>query len=320
MWRVQLSLCSPHLPVAPSTRHPTFSVSAYAPALPLSPLPASVIKPPLPPRPGAPTHASCLPNLFSFFGKGAAPPLPAAAAAAASPAVAEPETVVDVSAFVLDRRVVLKNAGKALTKALRAEAKDMLAATSVLSDAADRAQGFLPRHAPLFRAPRGAGAASLMRPAHKPNAAADDAEALAVAFPDFYAAVEDELHASASPTLLLCWPKQDAGHGRREGAGAARAPAGAQRGPDPRHPGVGQVDRLLASLRQVWIGIWGLGPCLSELLHRLILPPTADDLSHNEALSSWIALPNTTDITLAHLGMKVGPSGREVDSFVMACG
>ena len=49
-------------------------------------------------------------------------------------------------------------------------------------------------------------------------------------------------------------------------------------------------------------------------------PETADDASHDEALSSRIAALNATDITLAHLGVEVDRYTIEVDAVVAACG
>jgi hypothetical protein len=49
-------------------------------------------------------------------------------------------------------------------------------------------------------------------------------------------------------------------------------------------------------------------------------PTTADDSSHDQALSSRVALLHSTDLSLAHLGIEVGRAGIEVDSVVTACG
>ncbi|KAI0761822.1 hypothetical protein BD413DRAFT_646397 [Trametes elegans] len=53
---------------------------------------------------------------------------------------------------------------------------------------------------------------------------------------------------------------------------------------------------------------------------RLFLPPSADDVSHDEALSSRIAAVNLLDLGLGHLGVEVGRASREVDALIKACG
>ncbi|KAI0917915.1 hypothetical protein AcV5_002728 [Taiwanofungus camphoratus] len=53
---------------------------------------------------------------------------------------------------------------------------------------------------------------------------------------------------------------------------------------------------------------------------RLFLPPSADDASHDEALSSRIAAVNLLDLGLAHLGVDVGDGGSEVEAVVNSCG
>ncbi|OBZ66399.1 hypothetical protein A0H81_13569 [Grifola frondosa] len=52
----------------------------------------------------------------------------------------------------------------------------------------------------------------------------------------------------------------------------------------------------------------------------LFLPPSSDDASHDEALSSRIAAVNLLDLGLGHLGVDVGASGEEVNALITACG
>lgn len=176
---------------------------SYATALPLPPKPLSAAKPPLPARPsirGSPLQTpSRLPNPFSFFSKQntASPP---AATALAPPA--EPEHVIDVAAFTVDRRIVFKDVSKGLIKALRAEEKELLA--SVPTWVSERAQGFMAGLHPLLKAPRGSPQSQgshLMNPAYVVNPLDDAAEDISRDFQDFYAALEDDLHTGGSPVV-----------------------------------------------------------------------------------------------------------------------
>lgn len=53
---------------------------------------------------------------------------------------------------------------------------------------------------------------------------------------------------------------------------------------------------------------------------RLFLLSNTDDAEHDEALSSRIAAVNLLDLGLAHLGVDVGESGKEVEAVVRECG
>jgi hypothetical protein len=63
-----------------------------------------------------------------------------------------------------------------------------------------------------------------------------------------------------------------------------------------------------------WFMSWAETSC------SLFSPTSADDASHDQALSSRVAALNATDLGLAHLGVEVGPVSSEVDSVVNACG
>lgn len=193
----------PILPAATSTPYPVFTVPAYAVALPLPPKPLSAGKPPLPPRPGVRSSPlqtpSRLPNPFSFFSKQAAANPPTAASLA--PPV-EPENAIDVAAFTIDRRIVFKNVGKALTKALRAETKDQLA--GVPPWVTERVQAFMACLYPVLKAPRGSPQSQgshLMSPAYVVNPLEDAVENVARDFQDFYATLEEDLRAGGSPVV-----------------------------------------------------------------------------------------------------------------------
>lgn len=56
-------------------------------------------------------------------------------------------------------------------------------------------------------------------------------------------------------------------------------------------------------------------------MHRLFLPSTSDDASHNEALSSRIAALNMLDLGLEHLDIDIGDANHaEVNAVVRTCG
>lgn len=193
----------PILPATTTTAYPSFTVPAYAASLPLPPKPLSATKPPLPPRPsirGSPLQTpSRLPNPFSFFSKQSTASPPAVASLAIP---AEPEHIIEVAAFTVDRRIVFKDVGKALVKALRTEAKEQLA--SVPPWVSERTQSFMAGLHPLLKAPRGSPQSQnshLMSPAYVVNPLEDAAEDLARDFQDFYSALEDELHAGGSPVV-----------------------------------------------------------------------------------------------------------------------
>jgi hypothetical protein len=105
-----------------------------------------------------------------------------------------------VPAFTLDRRIVRKDVGKAISKALKAETKDLLAAANVPAWAIERAQSFSYGLYPLLRAPRsangGQGSAGYIV-----NSAQDTAEELARMTQDFFAVLEEDLRAGGSPTI-----------------------------------------------------------------------------------------------------------------------
>ena len=48
--------------------------------------------------------------------------------------------------------------------------------------------------------------------------------------------------------------------------------------------------------------------------------PSSDDVSHDEAVSSRIAILNMLDLGLEHLGVDVGTVGNEVTIILKDCG
>lgn len=58
-----------------------------------------------------------------------------------------------------------------------------------------------------------------------------------------------------------------------------------------------------------------------DVNYRLFSPPTSDDSSHDQALTSRVAALNMLDLTLEHLGIEVpANAGSQLDSVVKACG
>jgi hypothetical protein len=216
----------PLMPASPSVAYPTFTVSKYAPTLPLQP---RHTKPPLPPRPGAkgataPTAHSRLPNPFSFFGKAATTASTASASTSVAEALGELEPAIDVPAFIVDRRVTLKDVGRQLHKALRTEAKDAMAGAGVPSSVMDRTLTFLNAWAPVVKGPKkpGDGAGGLMSSNFVLNAPVDDASAAEQALQDLYAALEEDLRATGSPVSATLRRRTHEGDEEKERERVAR--------------------------------------------------------------------------------------------------
>lgn len=72
--------------------------------------------------------------------------------------------------------------------------------------------------------------------------------------------------------------------------------------------------------RQV-LDVPGYCSAYTGAMHRLFLPWTSDDASHNEALSSRIAALNMLDLGLEHLDIDIGDANHaEVDAVIRTCG
>ncbi|KAJ7121022.1 hypothetical protein C8R44DRAFT_853344 [Mycena epipterygia] len=294
----------PHLSTA--TPYPMFGVPSYTASLPLPPR----TPPPLPPRPslsrGSHVNSSTqslpsrLPNPFaSLFGSNsskhsqqtiqtqqASPP------ASIHESVA-PDQPLDVAAFTLARRIVRKDAARAIDRALRAELHTQCGAPPWV---AERVDAFVAPWYPFMRTKRGTagekGAGSSNYVVGDPLAGMLPEE-IGEMVQGFYAKMEDDLRS---------------GGGRRKASEAS-------------HDGEDEKEK---EEKEAWV-LEVLG-CVERAIcvlffDRLFSPPSSDDSSHDQALSSRVAALNMLDLNLEHLGVDVPPEAAEgLDRVVRACG
>ncbi|KAJ6591269.1 hypothetical protein DFH09DRAFT_1139158 [Mycena vulgaris] len=295
----------PHLPTA--TPYPMFGVPSYTASLPLPPR----TPPPLPPRPSLSrgSHISSstqslpsrLPNPFaSLFGSnnGKHSQQQITQTQQASPPASIHESVasdhpLDVAAFTLARRIVRKDVARAIDRALRGELHTHCGAPPWV---AERVDAFVAPWYPFNRVKRG-GAGE--KGAGGSNYLVGDP--LAGMLPDeigdmvqgFYAKLEEDLRA---------------GGGRRKASEAS-------------HDG---EDEKGKEEKEAWV-LEVLG-CVERAIcvlffDRLFSPPSSDDASHDQALTSRVAALNMLDLNLEHLGVDVPPEAAVgLERVVKACG
>ncbi|KAJ6511522.1 hypothetical protein C8R47DRAFT_1034702 [Mycena vitilis] len=291
----------PHLPTA--TPYPMFGVPSYTASLPLPPR----TPPPLPPRPNLSRNAngqslpSRLPNPFaSLFGSHPSkhpPPTQQASPPASIHEAASSEQPLDVPAFTLARRIVRKDAARSIDRALRAELHTLCGAPPWV---AERVDAFVAPWYPFARVKRGtAGEKGAGGVVGSSNYVVGDP--LAGMLPEeigdmvqgFYAKLEEDLRA---------------GSGRRK-ASEASHDGEDEKGKEEKEAWVtevlGCVERALCVL----------------FFDRVFAPPSSDDASHDQALSSRVAALNMLDLNLEHLGVDVPSEATEgLERVVKACG
>ncbi|KAI0313200.1 hypothetical protein OF83DRAFT_1065909 [Amylostereum chailletii] len=290
-----------------SQAYPTFTLPSHTEALPLPP--HVVTKPPLPPRPGQrPSSTSGTPSrlsssLASLFSKQPVAPTPSPP----PPPPPDVEHAVEVPAFTIDRPVIWKDVGRQINKALKAEMKEALTVSGAPSWVVNRVHEFATGMYPFIKSASGA-----KRPFTGNNPAQptqtytidppqETVEELSQQFQDFYAELEDEIYAGASPTT-------------------SRAPKGSSEGStDGDHKKEKGKKRLSENSVNDPLEVVERVMC-SMFYDRLYLQPQSDDGSHDEALSSRIAALNMLDLGLEHLGVDVGSSGAEIELVLKSCG
>ncbi|KAJ7920681.1 hypothetical protein B0H13DRAFT_1867405 [Mycena leptocephala] len=280
----------PHLPTA--TPYPMFGVPSYIASLPLPPR----TPPPLPPRPslsrssGPQSLPSRLPNPFaSLFGShnNSKPPAPqtqqASPPASIHEAGASSETPLDVPAFTLARRIVRKDAARGIDRALHGELQALCGAGAPW--VAERVDAFVAPWYPFARVKRssaGEKGASSNYVVGDPLAGMLPEE-IGEMVQGFYARLEEDLRSGGS------------GGGRRKASEASHHEGEDEKGKDEKEAWVlevlGNVERAICML----------------FFDRLFAPPTSDDSSHDQALSSRVAALNMLDLNLEHLGVDVPP-------------
>ncbi|EGN91890.1 hypothetical protein SERLA73DRAFT_118025 [Serpula lacrymans var. lacrymans S7.3] len=294
------------LPPLPSwssspTPYPSFSVPAFNDALPLPPRPFVLNKPPLPPRPIArPSSAqgtSRISNPFaSLFGqKPSTPPT----ATVPLPTQSEPELVVELSAFSIDRSIVSRDVRRDIVDALSSEMHE--AFMGLPTWVVDRVQSFTTFLHPLVKASKKTLQDIGSSPAKMPyiiNPLTESPEEISEKLQEFYSTLEQDL-----------WTGQTSLR-RKEGPSV-------EFGDDKERQDKFKAEddlRIREILELVECTICTL------FYDRLFLPFTSDDASHDEALSSRIAAMNMVDLGLEHLDVDTGMIGPELDVVVKACG
>ncbi|KAH9947014.1 hypothetical protein B0H21DRAFT_740607 [Amylocystis lapponica] len=329
---------SPTTPTSPtskkhhSPRYPAYTVSTHTPALPLPPRPTAT-KPPLPPRPtirtavpaaGAAHHTpqSRLSNSFaSLFGRATPPASPVVApsplqpdtpATPATPPAAPPDTpdhALDVPAYTLSARIDRGALGTALARALTAEVHAALALAGA-GWAAERVDRFAAPFLPLVR--RGARTWAV-------NGVEEGVEEVAGRFQVFYAEMEEAVRRRVGRERRGRRVRLRRG-GREEGGSGESGSGGdgEEEESEKEREGEEEEEKREGRVREV-MDVVERVVCLL-FYDRLFLPESADDASHDEALSSRIAAVNLLDLGLTHLGVDIGKAGTEVEAVVRACG
>ncbi|KAJ6562497.1 hypothetical protein B0H19DRAFT_1144755 [Mycena capillaripes] len=288
----------PHLPTA--TPYPMFGVPSYTASLPLPPR----TPPPLPPRPGLSRSShpqslpSRLPNPFaSLFGSNNSkhpPPAQQASPPASIHEVTSSEQPLDVPAFMIARRIVRKDAARAIDRALRSELHALCGGAPWV---AERVDTFVAPWYPFARVKRGTagekGASGSSNYIVGDPLAGMLPEEIGEMVQGFYAKLEEDLRA---------------GGGRRK-ASEASHDGEDEKEKDEKEAWVvevlGSVERAICTL----------------FFDRLFAPPSSDDSSHDQALSSRVAALNMLDLDLEHLGVDVPPEAADgLEPVVKACG
>ncbi|KAJ7026588.1 hypothetical protein C8F04DRAFT_107931 [Mycena alexandri] len=295
----------PHLPTA--TPYPMVGVPSYTASLPLPPR----TPPPLPPRPSmsrgshltssAQSLPSRLPNPFaSLFGSNSgkhAPP-PQQMQQASPPASihevpAAPDQPFDVPAFTIARRIVRKDAARAIDRALRGELHTLCGTGGAPPWVAERVDAFVAPWYPFARVKR----TNNNEKAGGSNYVVGDPlagmlpEEIGEMVQGFYAKLEEDLRARRKPSESSHHDDEDE-KGKEEKDEWVREV-------------LGSVERAICML----------------FFDRLFAPPTSDDSSHDQALTSRVAALNMLDLNLEHLGVDVPLEAAEgLEHVVKACG
>ncbi|THH06133.1 hypothetical protein EW146_g9708 [Bondarzewia mesenterica] len=293
-----------------SQTYPTFTLESYTATLPL--LPHVVAKPPLPPRPAQRpstsqgTSSRLSTSFASLFGKSSAPSTPTPISA---PALPESEHAVEVAAFTIDRRIIRKDISKKINKALKTELKETLLMSNAPSWVVDRVNEFTLGLYPFIKnpsSPKGPfaqndGGAS-PTPPYMIDPPKETPEEMSQQFQEFYAVLEEDLHAEQSPTTARPRNGQTfAAEQERDREKRAMEDATGKEG----------IKEVLEVVERV---------VCSLFYDRLYLQPNSDDASHDEALSSRVAALNMLDLGLEHLGVDVGSSSSAVQIVLHGCG
>ncbi|KAF8178203.1 hypothetical protein K438DRAFT_1908525 [Mycena galopus ATCC 62051] len=296
----------PHLPTA--TPYPMFGVPSYTASLPLRPR----TPPPLPPRPRTSQSGSLpsrLSNPFaSLFGShsnsSSGRSTPQTQQASPPPSIHEvagagaEQPPLDVPAFTLARRIVRKDAARTIDKALRGELHALCSMGGAPPWVAERVDAFVAPWYPFAR---------VRRPSEKGGSrdyvvgdplAGMLPEEIGEMVQGFYAKLEEDLRSGGS----------GGGGGRRKPSEASHEVEDEKEKEEKEalvSEVLGNVERAICML----------------FFDRLFVPPSSDDSSHDQALSSRVAALNMLDLNLEHLGVDVPPEATDrLEHVVRACG
>ncbi|KAF9525927.1 hypothetical protein CPB83DRAFT_817737 [Crepidotus variabilis] len=316
----------PTLPSNSPIPYPSFHVPAHTSSLYLPRTPAT-LKPPLPARPGAranqagSTSTARISNPFaSLFGgpKQAPQPVPASPPASLHSIESTHETpaTIEMSAFAINRRIVMKDVGKDINKAIKTELKLSLKGAAARGEASipywttERVLDFAVDWYPFVkspgtpvkakfggdRSPRDSG-----RPTFVVNSLEENPDDMADRMQEFFQALEEDMRVSGTPFTTA---RKESGS---EIADEKEIRKGTER----------QEDQLkIQEVMEV------VERSINWLFYdRLFKQPTTDDISHDEALANRIAALNMLDLGLGHLGIDIGDVNEsDLDAVVKACG
>ncbi|KAJ7248176.1 hypothetical protein B0H12DRAFT_1124170 [Mycena haematopus] len=294
----------PHLPTA--TPYPMFGVPSYTASLPLRPR-----TPPPPPRlrgpqPQSGSLPSRLSNPFaSLFGSnsnsssGRNTPQTQQASPPASiyDGHTGTEQPLDIPGFTLARRIVRKDAARAIDKALRGELHALCTANGAPSWVAERIDTFVAPWYPFAHVKRSSEKSSVGSSGSRDYVVGDPLagmlpEEIGEMVQGFYAKLEEDLRSG----------------GKRKASEAS-------------HDGEDEKEK---EEREALVGevLGNVERAICMLFYdRLFVPPSSDDCSHDQALSSRVAALNMLDLNLEHLGVDVPPEATEgLEHVVKACG
>ncbi|KAF9440734.1 hypothetical protein P691DRAFT_780012 [Macrolepiota fuliginosa MF-IS2] len=324
--------------------------------LPLPPKAPIPPKPPLPPRPGArstqiqistsasssaaphTTSSSRIPNPFaSLFGNRPSTPTgpPVAASPPASirsleppPSLTGPDahTVIEVSAIIVDHKIVRKDVGKYLNKAIRHEIKDSLRVNKdvdVPHWVVERVLEFCEAWFPFVRAPKVMPTSIPRRGQDKDLEKEGEKEKEWIVNPliledDMMEDTVDrvqEFYFQLGEGLRVELGKKGRKHEREVSSCSSVMSVDESEKEKEKHVAEDVNEARIRGVMEL------VERTVSSMFYdRLFMQPITDDASHDEALANRVAALNMLDLTLEHLDIEVGQAGKEVDKVVKACG
>jgi len=272
--------------------YPKFTVYPNTAMLPIPPHK----KPALPPRPAGQagsisTPTSRLGNPFaSLFGSRTSTPA-VNTTTPASTIQTETDKVIEISAIVVDRKILMHPVSKQIFKEMKREVQETLKEDGVPNWISERVCSFIAPYLPVTKTKKQGNYCI-----QHDDAATKPAAEISEIFQDFYEELEREI-----------W------HGKN----------GSRRSEEPlqQHPIEDKEREKKISESKVREYLESVEKVLSTVLvDRLVRPDNSDDAQHDEALASRIAALNLLELTLEHLGVDVGSNDRALATLISQCG